>query len=133
MITDVERMDDVARRVCYRHRIRKRDMFLNTRFAPVVSARQHFFLLCYDDGFRVCEIQRYCERYGFPVAFATVMHGINKIRDYEQALIKSGKHNTVRAKSIRERREEDRELMRLKQLEENGEELQLQGGIGDSL
>jgi hypothetical protein len=61
------------------------------------------------------------------------MHGINKIREYEQALIKAGKHNTVRAKSIRERREEDRELMRLKQLEEDGEELQLQGGIGDSL
>jgi hypothetical protein len=60
------------------------------------------------------------------------MHGINKIRDYEQALIKAGKHNTVRAKSIRERREEDRELMRLKLLED-GEEFQLQGDVGDSL
>jgi chromosomal replication initiation ATPase DnaA len=123
MITDVEKMDDIARRVCYRQRIRKKDMFLNTRFAPVVNARHHFYTLCKDEGFRVSEIQRYCERYGYPVEHATVIHGIKKVKAFEEALIKAGKQNLVRTKSIRERREEDKELLRLKLLEEHGGEV----------
>lgn len=122
MITDVEKMDDIARRVCYRQRIRKKDMFLNTRFSPVVNARQHFYALCADEGFRICEIQRYCERYGYPVEHSTVVYGIKKVKSYEQALIDAGKTNLVKVKSIRERRAENRALLRLKKLEEDGQQ-----------
>lgn len=118
MITDVDRMDEIARRVCYRHRIRKKDIFLNTRFSPVVMARHHFFFLCYAEGFKVPEIQRYSERYGYPVEYPTVMYGVRRMEQYEKDLIKAGKKNLVRGLSLIEQRQEQRAI---KQMEKDGE------------
>lgn len=118
MITDVDAMDLIARKVCYRHRIRKRDIFLNTRFHPVVRARQHFYFLLDEAGFKISEIQRYCERYGYPVDHATVIYGIKKLKEYEQQLIKAGKKNLVTGLSLIEQRQEQRAI---KQMQENGE------------
>jgi hypothetical protein len=114
MITDVERMDELARMICYRHRLLKRDLFLHTKLQTIVDARFHFYLLAMDDGFRVCDIQRYCERYGYPVAHAAIIYGINKIKSYEQKLIESGKFNSIR-KLSREERAFDRRLRKLAQ------------------
>ena len=118
MITDVDAMDLIARKVCYRHRIRKRDIFLNTRFHPVVRARQHFYFLLDEAGFKISEIQRYCERYGYPVDHATVIYGIKKLKEYEQQLIKAGKKNLVTGLSLIEQRQEQRAI---KQMQEDGE------------
>lgn len=121
MITDVERMDELARMICYRHRLLKKDLFLHTKLQTIVDARFHFYLLCMDDGFRVCDIQRYCERYGYPVAHAAVIYGVNKIKKYEQILIESGRFNTVR-KFSREERAADRRLKKLaKRIQEQRE------------
>ena len=118
MITDVDAMGLIARKVCYRHRIRKRDIFLNTRFHPVVRARQHFYFLLDEAGFKISEIQRYCERYGYPVDHATVIYGIKKLKEYEQQLIKAGKKNLVTGLSLIEQRQEQRAI---KQMQEDGE------------
>lgn len=112
MLTDIERMDELARMICYRHRLLKKDLFLHTKLQTVVDARFHFYLLAMDEGFRVCDIQRYCERYGYPVAHAAVIYGINKIKSYEQKLIESGKFNSIR-KFSREERAADRRLRKL--------------------
>jgi hypothetical protein len=114
MITDIERMDELARMICYRHRLLKKDLFLHTKLQTIVDARFHFYLLAMDDGFRVCDIQRYCERYGYPVAHAAVIYGVNKIKSYEQKLIESGKFNSIR-KLSREERAFDRRLRKLAQ------------------
>ncbi len=114
MITDVERMDELARMICYRHRLLKKDLFLHTKLQAIVDARFHFYLLCMDEGFRVCDIQRYCERYGYPVAHAAVIYGVNKIKSYEKKLIESGKFNSIR-KLSREERAFDRRLKKLAQ------------------
>lgn len=118
MITDVDAMDVIARKVCYRHRIRKRDIFLNTRFHPVVRARQHFYFLLHEAGFKISEIQRYCERYGYPVEHATVIYGIKKMKEFEQELIKAGKKNLVTGLSLIEQRQEERAI---KQMQLDGE------------
>jgi hypothetical protein len=112
MIVDVEKMDELARMICYRHRLLKRDLFLHTRLAAIADARFHFYLLCIEEGFRVCDIQRYCERYNFPVAHSAVIYGVNKIKSYEKELIDSGKFNSIRKLSRRERAE-DRRLKKL--------------------
>lgn len=114
MVTDVERMDELCRMICYRHRLLKNHLFLHTRLASIVDARFHFYMLCMDDGFRVCDIQRYCERYGYPVAHAAVIHGVNKIKKYEKELLDCGKFNTVRQFS-REQRALDRRLKKIAQ------------------
>jgi hypothetical protein len=118
MITDVDAMDLIARKVCYRHRIRKRDIFLNTRFHPVVRARQHFYFLLDEAGFSMSEIQRYCERYGYPVESPTVYHGIRRMKEYQEKLISEGKKDLVTGLSLIEQRQEQRAL---KQMELNGE------------
>lgn len=118
MITDVDAMDVIARKVCYRHRIRKRDIFLNTRIHSVVRARQHFYFLLDEAGFKIAETQRYCERYGYPVDHATVIYGIRKMKEYEQELISKGKKNLVTGLSLVEQRQEERAI---KQMELDGE------------
>ena len=118
MITDVDAMDVIARKVCYRHRIKKKDIFLNTRFHPVVRARHHFYFLLHEAGFKTSEIQRYCERYGYPVDHPTVLYGIKKMKQYEQDLIKAGKKNLVTGLSLIEQRQEARAI---KQMESDGE------------
>ena len=112
MITDVERIDELARMICYRHRLLKKDLFLHTRLSAIADARFHFYLLCIEDGFKVCDIQRYCERYGFPVAHSNIIYGVNKIKSYEKQLLDSGKFNSVR-KFSRQERAEDRRLRKL--------------------
>ena len=112
MLTEIERMDELARMICYRHRLLKKDLFLHTKLQTIVDARFHFYLLAMDEGFRVCDIQRYCERYGYPVAHAAVIYGINKVKSYENILIESGQFNSIR-KFSREERAMDRRLKKL--------------------
>jgi hypothetical protein len=112
MLTEIERMDELARMICYRHRLLKKDLFLHTKLQTIVDARFHFYLLAMDEGFRVCDIQRYCERYGYPVAHAAVIYGINKVKSYENKLIESGQFNSIR-KFSREERAMDRRLKKL--------------------
>jgi hypothetical protein len=84
MITNVELIDEIAKKIIYRHRIKKLDMFRNTKVFPVVNARHHFYYLCKDAGIKVCEIQRYCERYGYPIDHASVLYGIKKFKSNEK-------------------------------------------------
>jgi hypothetical protein len=84
MITNVELIDEIAKKIIYRHRIKKLDMFRNTKAFPVVNARHHFYYLCKDAGIKVCEIQRYCERYGYPIDHASVLYGIKKFKSNEK-------------------------------------------------
>lgn len=84
MITNVELIDEIAMKIVYRHRLKKLDMFRNTKAFPVVNARHHFYYLCKDAGIRVCEIQRYCERYGYPIDHASVLYGIKKFKSNEK-------------------------------------------------
>lgn len=84
MITNVELIDEIAKKIIYRHRIKKMDMFRNTKAFPVVNARHHFYYLCKDAGVKVCEIQRYCERYGYPIDHASVLYGIKKFKSNEK-------------------------------------------------
>ena len=112
MLTEIERMDELARMICYRHRLLKKDLFLHTKLQTIVDARFHFYLLAMDEGFRVCDIQRYCERYGYPLAHAAVIYGINKVKSYENKLIESGQFNSIR-KFSREERAMDRRLKKL--------------------
>lgn len=100
MISDIEKIDKISRRICYRHRIRKRDMFLNTKLRPVVSARHHFYKLCKDEGIQIWEIQRYCERYGYPIGHPSILYGIKKITEFEKN--QTGTTNLVTAKSKQE-------------------------------
>lgn len=100
MISDIEKIDKISRRICYRHRIRKRDMFLNTKLKPIVSARHHFYKLCKDEGIQIWEIQRYCERYGYPIGHPSILYGIKKITEFEQN--QTGTTNLVTAKSKQE-------------------------------
>lgn len=121
MLTEIERMDELARMICYRHRLLKKDLFLHTKLQTIVDARFHFYLLAMDEGFRVCDIQRYCERYGYPVAHAAVIYGINKIKSYENKLLESGQFNSIR-KFSREERAADRRLRKLaKRIQEKRE------------
>jgi hypothetical protein len=113
MITDVDKIDRIAKKIVYRHRIKKRDIFLNTKLFPVVSARYHFFTLCHDEGIRIVEIQRYCERYGYPIDHATIIRGINKIKKYEESLISNGSTNVVRAISKAELAKDKRRARRV--------------------
>jgi hypothetical protein len=83
MITDVDLIDEIAKKIIYRHRIKKLDMFRNTKVFPVVNARHHFYYLCKGAGIKVCEIQRYCERYGYPIDHASVLYGIKKFKSNE--------------------------------------------------
>lgn len=100
MISDVDKIDKISRRICYRHRIKKKDMFLNTKLKPIVSARHHFYKLCKDEGIQVWEIQRYCERYGYPIGHPSILYGIKKITEFEQS--QTGTTNLVTAKSKQE-------------------------------
>lgn len=86
MRTDVELIDVIAKKIVYRHRIKKLDMFRNTKAFPCSNARHHFYYLCYDAGIRVAEIQRYCERYGYPIDHASVIYGIKKYKKNENNL-----------------------------------------------
>jgi hypothetical protein len=52
MLTDVERMDELARMICYRHRLLKKDLFLHTKLQTIVDARFHFYLLALVDTIR---------------------------------------------------------------------------------
>jgi len=100
MISDVEKIDRISRRICYRHRIRKKDMFLNTKLSPIVSARHHFYALCESEGIKLWEIQRYCERYGYPIDHSSILYGIKKIKEFEKN--QTGTTNLVTAKSKQE-------------------------------
>lgn len=100
MISDVDKIDRISRRICYRHRIRKKDMFLNTKLKTIVSARHHFYKLCSDEGIQLWEIQRYCERYGYPIDHASVLYGIRKMTEFEEN--QTGTTNLVTAKSKQE-------------------------------
>jgi hypothetical protein len=100
IISDIDKIDRIARRICYRHRIRKKDMFLNTKASPVVSARHHFYTLCDLEGIKIWEIQRYCERYGYPIDHASILYGINKMKEFEQN--QTGTKNLVTALSKQE-------------------------------
>jgi hypothetical protein len=75
-------------------------MFLNTKLKPIVSARHHFYKLCKDEGVQVWEIQRYCERYGYPIGHPSILYGIKKITEFEQN--QTGTTNLVTAKSKQE-------------------------------
>ena len=86
MRTDVELIDVIAKKIVYRHRIKKLDMFRNTKAFPCSNARHHFYYLCYDAGIKVIEIQRYCERYGYPIDHASVIYGIKKYKKNENNL-----------------------------------------------
>jgi hypothetical protein len=108
MLVDIERMDEIAKMICYRHRLLKTQLFLHTRMVAISDARFHFYLMCVDEGIRVCEIQRYCERWGYPVTHAAIIHGINKIRKYEQQMIDKGLYNSVRNFSRAQRAKERR-------------------------
>jgi len=100
IISDIDKIDRIARRICYRHRIRKKDMFLNTKAFPIVSARHHFYALCDKEDVKIWEIQRYCERYGYPIDHASVLYGINKMKEFEKN--QKGTTNLVTAKSKQE-------------------------------
>ena len=100
MISDVAKIDRLSRRICFRHRIKKKDMFLNTKLKTIVSARHHFYKLCKDEGIQGWEIQRYCERYGYPIDHASVLYGIKKMTEFEQN--QTGTTNLVTAKSKQE-------------------------------
>lgn len=81
MIYDPEGMERVVRKVLYRNRLSKEQLFMNTKMRSIAYARYHFFYLAFEEGFRLYEIQRYCERYGWPVTQATIIYGINKFRN----------------------------------------------------
>lgn len=75
-------------------------MFLNTKLKPIVSARHHFYKLCKDEGIQIWEIQRYCERYGYPIGHPSILYGIKKITEFEKS--QTGTKNLVTALSKQE-------------------------------
>jgi hypothetical protein len=75
-------------------------MFLNTKAFPIVSARHHFYALCDKEDVKIWEIQRYCERYGYPIDHASVLYGINKMKEFEEN--QTGTKNLVTALSKQE-------------------------------
>lgn len=82
-VTRADELEKVVRRVLYRHRLLKAQMFYNTRQRSISHARFHFFAMALDEGFKIWEIQRYCERYGYPVTAAAVTYGANKFRSIQ--------------------------------------------------
>ena len=82
-VTRADELEKVVRRVLYRHRLLKAQMFYNTRQRSISYARFHFFSMALDEGFKIWEIQRYCERYGYPITASAVTYGANKFKDLQ--------------------------------------------------
>lgn len=80
-ITRADELEKVVRRVLYRHRLLKQQLFYNTRQRSIAYARHHFFAMAVEEGFKPWEIQRYCERYGWPVSPGAISYGIKKHKE----------------------------------------------------
>lgn len=80
-ITRADELEKVVRRVLYRHRLLKQQLFYNTRQRSIAYARHHFFAMAVEEGFKPWEIQRYCERYGWPVSPGAISYGIKKYKE----------------------------------------------------
>jgi hypothetical protein len=84
---EAELIDEVARKVLYRHRIKKMDMFRNTKRQACSHARHHFYFACHKAGIKIAEIQRYCERYNYPIDHASIIYGIKKFKRLEEDIL----------------------------------------------
>lgn len=103
IITDYDKLDNIARRITFYHRVNKKDFLQPSKMKKVSQARWHFYYIAFCEGFKVWEIVRFCERHGFDVEYPNVYYGIRKMMKYEKELIASGRFNIVRNISIKDR------------------------------